>query len=158
MKSRIRFALLRPERLRIHEEIVPERVEALVQEIRGSGRVEQPILVARGSGVVLDGHHRFEALRRLGVSKVPAWVVDYEDTLVQLDRWDSGPALSKSDVVERARAGRPFPPKTSRHRILIALPARPVRLEELMTSAARRPGSGRRARATRPGPAAPRPE
>ena len=158
MKSRVRFALLRPERLRIHEEIVPDRVEALVQEIRGSGRVEQPILVARGSGVVLDGHHRFEALRRLGVRKVPAWVIEYDDPLVQLDRWDAGPPLSKRDVVERARAGQPFPPKTSRHRVMIELPARPIPLRELMTAAPRRPGSGRRARPTRPVPAAPRPE
>jgi hypothetical protein len=156
--SRVRFALLRPERLRIHEQIVPERVELLVQEIRGSGRVEQPILVARGSGVVLDGHHRFEALRRLGVRKVPAWVIEYDDPIVQLGRWSDGPPLSKNEVVERARAGRPFPPKTSRHRVMIQLPARPVPLEKLMTAAPRRPRPARRARATRPVPAAPRPE
>jgi L-serine kinase (ADP) len=156
--SRVRFALLRPERLRVHEQIVPERVEWLVQEIRGSGRVEQPILVARGSGVVLDGHHRFEALRRLGVQKVPAWVIEYDDPIVQLSRWSDGPPLSKSEVVERARAGRPFPPKTSRHRVMIQLPARPVALEQLMTAAPRRPRPARRARATRPVPAAPRPE
>ncbi|MCI4351613.1 MAG: ParB N-terminal domain-containing protein [Thermoplasmata archaeon] len=150
MSPRVRFALLRPERLRVHEEIVPGKVDALVEEIRASGRVLQPILVARGSGVVLDGHHRFEALRRLGVAKVPAWVVAYDDPAVQVDRWQPGPPLSKNEVVERARSGRPFPPKTSRHKLLVSLPERPVGLAELMRSTPRRPVAARRSRPTRP--------
>jgi L-serine kinase (ADP) len=158
VSARVRFALLRPERLRVHEEIVPGKVEELIEEIRASGIVLQPILVARGSGVVLDGHHRFEALRRLGVAKVPAWVIEYDDPAVLVDRWQPGPPLSKSDVVERARAGRPFPPKTSRHKVLIELPQRSVGLKELMTAAPRRPAANRRSRPTRPARAAPRSE
>jgi L-serine kinase (ADP) len=72
----------------------------------------------------------------LGAERVPAWVLDYESDLVRLERWHPGPPISKSEVVRRAEEGRLFPPKTTRHRLLLDLPARPTPLAELLPRAA----------------------
>lgn len=130
--KRPRFALVLVARLRAHEEIDPAKVEELVDEFRRSGVFLDPIWVARGTDVILNGHHRVAAARRLGATRVPAWVVDYDDRDVSLDRWQPGPALSKQEVVARARQGKLFPPKTTRHRIALPTPPRPTPIARLL--------------------------
>jgi hypothetical protein len=125
------FELIPIGRLRIHEEIRPELVERLVEEIRREGVVREPVWVARGTDVVLNGHHRFAALRALGAARVPAWVIDYDSDAVELGRWQPGPVLSKSEVVARAQSGRPYPPKTTRHTLRPVVPERPTPLAAL---------------------------
>lgn len=135
MTARARFALVPTEQLRSHEEVDPAKVEALVEEIRAEGAVSEPILVAAGSGVILNGHHRFAALQRLGARRVPVWWVAYDDARIRLARWDTGPEITKAEVVERGRRGDLFPPKTSRHTIDFELPTRPTPLAEILGDA-----------------------
>ncbi len=128
------FRLLPIGELSIHEEVDEAKVLELVHEIRRSGIVEDPIWVAKGTHVILNGHHRFRALQALGAVLVPAWVFDYEGPHVTLDRWQPGPAIAKHEVIRRAKEGRPFPPKTTRHRLGIALPHRPTPLGSILPS------------------------
>ena len=145
------FVLVPIEDLLIHEEIEPGPLRALEAEIRQEGRVRDPIWVARGSGVVLNGHHRLAVLRSLGAARAPSWLLDYDDPRIRLDRWGPGPPLTKEEVLRRARAGRPFPPKTTRHRLDFELPGRPTDLHELLGAPAV-PGPGSAPAAARPRP------
>ncbi|MCI4337107.1 MAG: ParB N-terminal domain-containing protein [Thermoplasmata archaeon] len=131
MNGGVEFALLPIETLLEHEEIRPPHVERLRHEMLASGVVEVPILVARGSLVILNGHHRFAALKALGASRIPAYLIDYEGASVHLERWQPGPAITKRDVLDIARRGGRFPPKTTKHLVKVELPARPTRLEDL---------------------------
>jgi L-serine kinase (ADP) len=128
------FELIALDRLHIHEEVVEADLAHLIDSLRASRIVREPILVAQESFVILNGHHRVAALRALGARAAPAWVVDYHDPEITLGRWTDGPALTKDEVIARARAGRPFPPKTTRHQILLNLPERPTSLTELGVS------------------------
>jgi len=125
------FAIVPLDWLRGHEEHEADRVDELVEEIRRSGEFVDPIWVAKGTWVILNGHHRVEALRRMGLTRIPAWIFDYDGDHVDLDRWRPGPPIDKSEVVQRAHHGRPFPPKTTRHRLRVELPRRTVPLEDL---------------------------
>ncbi len=153
MTDEVVFALIPIDALRAHEEVVPSKVRALEAVLRRSGVFDNPIWVARGSDVILNGHHRVAALRHLGAQRIPAWVVDYDSTIVSVDRWTPGPAISKTEVVRRAAEGKLFSPRTTRHRFSVELPRRPTPLAELLIydkKAAPRPqtrGSGRPARA-----------
>jgi L-serine kinase (ADP) len=125
------FALLPLELLRGHEEHDEEKVDELVAELQRTGLFVDPIWVARGSWVILNGHHRVEALRRLGLKRIPAWVFDYHSDRVDVDRWSPVPPIGKDEVVRRAHEGPRFPPKTTRHRLRVELPRRTVPLSEL---------------------------
>ncbi len=127
------FALVPIDRLKGHEEFDPTKVDHLVAELRRTGTFSEPIWVARGSMVILNGHHRVEALRRLGARRAAAWLLDYDAETVRLEPWRPGPAIAKSEVVERAREGRLFPPKTTRHTLRVELPRRAVPLAELLS-------------------------
>lgn len=131
MSDEPRFALLPIGELRVHEEVRTGNLAELAERIERDGRILEPILVAKDGYVILDGHHRYAALRKLGARRVPAWIVDYDRPDIVLDRWEPGPPIAKSEVVERARKGTPFPPKTTRHRVSLKLPSRPTPLREL---------------------------
>ena len=135
MTHTIVFQLLPIDRLHSHEEIDEPKVEELVREFGRMRRFIEPIWVARESLVILNGHHRVEALRRLGAHRVPAWVVDYHSPEVKLDRWAPGPPIAKEEVVARAHGRQLFPPKTTRHKIEVDLPPCDVPLEELLPPA-----------------------
>ncbi len=131
MSAAIEFELVPIGRLRSHEEVDPAKVRKLAEELVASGVFVEPIWVARGSLVILNGHHRVAALRALGAERVPAWVVDYDGPTVGLDRWTPGPPISKEEVVRRAREGDLFPPRTTRHTWKVAPEHRPTPLAEL---------------------------
>jgi L-serine kinase (ADP) len=126
------FELVPIERLRAHEQIDESDLPELIASIARSGVFAHPIWVARGSFVILNGHHRVEALRRMGAARVPAWLLDYDSDLVSLEPWRPGPAISKTEVVRRALHGELFPPKSTRHAIRAELPAHPTPLAEIV--------------------------
>lgn len=145
-----KFALVPIDRLRAHEEIDERDLERLAEKIRRAGVFADPIWVARGSFVILNGHHRVAALRRLGAKRVPAWLLDYEADYVALEPWQPGRSVSKAEVVVRGRDGRLYPPKTTRHRVEFELPPHPTPLAELLDGPAARAQAPPRAGARRP--------
>jgi len=133
-RTAARFELLDIELLHCHEELRPELLDRVMREIKEDGYVKKPILVADKVYVILDGHHRFEALRRLGCRRVPAYVIDYFSDVVDLSLWPTAKEkqVRKEDVVERGRAGLLYTPKTTRHTLKIQLPDVFTDLEDLM--------------------------
>lgn len=105
--------------LKPHEEFSPARVEELTAQVRMDGQIHTPILVDGQTFAVLDGHHRVEVAKRLGLSSITARVLDYvEDDEVVVEAWRDGDEVSKQDVLQAALSGRLLPVKTSRHRLL----------------------------------------
>lgn len=146
MTDAIEFALLPIASLRPHEEVVREKVRSLAREIRAHGEFVDPIWVAREPWVILNGHHRVAALRSLGAERVPAWLVDYMSDHIRIGRWTPGPPISKAEVLRRAREGRLFPPRTTRHSFEFDLPHRPTPLAELGGALAPKPSRPHRSR------------
>lgn len=77
-----------------HEEIVTERLNALLELIKKLNAVDMPIIAAPIEGtdkyLIVDGHHRWAALKKLGASKVPAIIIDYFDPAVKVYTWYPG--------------------------------------------------------------------
>src|SRR5207244_263502 len=129
----VRFEVFEIGRLHGHERIRPALLEQLTEQIRRDGYLRRPILVADRDFVILDGHHRLEALRALGARRIPAYLIDYFSDIVQLGTWPDAvvSVITKEEVIRRGRTGDLFPPKTSRHTMTISLEDRPTDLEDL---------------------------
>jgi len=129
-----RLELLDVGLLHSHEEIQPGLLERTIDEIKRDGYVKRPILVADRYFVILDGHHRFEALRLLGCRRVPAYVIDYFSDIVDLTLWPDATVkeVTKEEVIRRGLAGELFPPKTTRHILRVPLEDAFTDLEDLM--------------------------
>ena len=128
------FELVEINRLKSHEEVRSELLESLVAEIKKDGFLMKPVLVDNKHYVILDGHHRFEALKLLGCKRIPVYLVDYYDDSISLTTWPEAKHknVSKDDVIEMAKSGRLFPPKTTRHIVKAKLKDVRVDLKDLM--------------------------
>ena len=104
-----------------------------MDQIRKDGYLRRPILVADHDFVILDGHHRAEAVRALGARRIPAYLIDYFSDIVHLTTWPDAvvSVVTKEDVIRRGRTGDLFPPKTSRHTMTVLLEDRPTDLDDL---------------------------
>ncbi len=136
MRSRpeVRFELLDVGLLHAHEELQSELLDRTTDQIRSDGYLKRPILVADEHFVILDGHHRFAALKALGCRKIPCYVVDYFSEVVEVTTWPNAvvKSVAKEEVVRRGLADDPFPPKTTRHTLRARLPDIFTDLEDLM--------------------------
>ncbi len=117
-----------------HEQTRPELLSQLTDEIERDGVLKVPVLLEREHYVILDGHHRWEALRRLGCKRIPAYVVDYSSEEISVTTWPGAivATVTKEEVVARGVRGDLFPPKTTRHLLKEKLPESPVPLKDLM--------------------------
>ncbi|MFQ5837726.1 MAG: ParB N-terminal domain-containing protein [Thermoplasmata archaeon] len=120
--------------LRPHESLIPELLKETTEGIKRDGYVRTPILVENRHHIILDGHHRYQALLDLGCKRIPAYLVDYFDEGIRVETWPGAVVdhITKEEVVEAALRGHLFPPKTTRH-----IPETPpedsvVRLEDLV--------------------------
>ncbi len=114
-----KYSLLDINKLKCHERVEKSHVVELAKRIRLDCMLKRPIIVAKKSLVILDGHHRYTALKRMGYKKIPAQLVDYHDgeVRVYLRRKELLIELIKEAVLRRAEEGRLFPNKTTRHLI-----------------------------------------
>lgn len=111
-------------RLKPHEEIIPENLEKIKNEIHKNGYLINPVIVDQKNLVILDGHHRVRALKLLGYRKVPAYLIDYYAEEIKVFPRRPEIFISKEIIIAKALAGEVFPCKTTKHLI----PRRPMRL------------------------------
>ncbi|MCE4610709.1 MAG: ParB N-terminal domain-containing protein [Desulfurococcales archaeon] len=127
------IALILLDNLKPHEMVIEERVKMLQESLVREGVQIRPILVDYKTMVILDGHHRVEALRRLGARKVAAVLVDYDsDECIKVGTWREGWVVSKNEVRERGLKGKLYPPRTSRHMPRFKVPEVNVPLNDLL--------------------------
>ncbi|MBI3013296.1 MAG: ParB N-terminal domain-containing protein [Elusimicrobia bacterium] len=103
--------------LKPHEKTILERVCKIKEEISKSGEVLSPLWVDSGSNIVLNGHHRLQALKELGCSSAPCLLFDYrsQEIEVQICPGASVSKMSKELVIQSALSGNLFPPRSSFH-------------------------------------------
>ena len=119
--------------LRGHEEVIPDNLKTRTSKLLRKG-FYKPIIVDRGSMVILDGHHKWTAAKSLGLARVPVILVDYlVDEGVLVDIWpDCGrESIAKTEVLEMGVSGDVFPPKTSRHTLPFKIPSISIPLSDL---------------------------
>ncbi|MCB2171294.1 ParB N-terminal domain-containing protein [archaeon] len=84
---RLDIALVETEKLLIHEQIIPYRLNKLKASIERDGVQSAPILVDRRTHVVLDGMHRTTIMKELGCRFTCVCLLDYFDPSITIQRW-----------------------------------------------------------------------
>ncbi|MEN2975267.1 MAG: transcriptional regulator [Candidatus Caldarchaeales archaeon] len=101
--------------LKLHEEISEEHALRLFEEIVRDGYLKRPLLVENRYYIILDGHHRYAVLEKLGAKLTPIFLVDYASSMIEVYSWRSDWNITKEMVIEAGISGRRLPFKTSRH-------------------------------------------
>lgn len=113
------IVFIRIEELREHEEIRPHYLEELKNEILSDGILKMPIAVDRETYIILDGHHRLHALKKIGCKKIPVILVDYHSQEIEVIPWREGEKITKEMIIHTALTGKRMAPKTSKHMIRV---------------------------------------
>lgn len=83
--------LIEIDKLVPHEEIVEGRLSDLINKIKREKSVDMPIVVARipnsNKYLIVDGHHRWAALKNMGYKYIPCVIIDYFSEDVKLMTW-----------------------------------------------------------------------
>ena len=83
----LRLSVIEVEELKPHEEVIDEVVEKLSREISADGEVRDPLIVDQDDYIILDGMHRFSALKRLGCRFAPCCLLDYDSPKIKVGSW-----------------------------------------------------------------------
>ncbi|MGQ9565953.1 MAG: hypothetical protein ACUVT5_05345 [Candidatus Bathyarchaeales archaeon] len=122
-QEKVTIALLPIDELKPHEKGSPLYLELLKQEILRDGMLKYPIIVDEKSRVILDGMHRWLALKDLGYSRIPVILVNaLQDPKIHVgtrrihryvDNADHKISLKK--VIRAGLSGRLMKPRSTRH-------------------------------------------
>ena len=96
----IEAQLVELDKLRQHEEVDPAHLKELKEEIKSDKILKFAIVVDKNTNVILDGEHRFNALKELGCRRIPLVYVDYNSPDIEVQTWRNNPHLTKKDVIE----------------------------------------------------------
>ncbi len=130
-EKKAKLAIIPIDKLKPHEKIDERHLECLMDIIIRDGVLIKPLLVDAKTMIILDGHHRYEILKRLGKKYVPVLLVDYDSDIVDVGSWRKDWRVSKELVRKAGLSGKLLPPKTSKHILKIKLPNVNVPLEKL---------------------------
>ncbi|PMB75216.1 MAG: hypothetical protein C0193_01495, partial [Candidatus Bathyarchaeota archaeon] len=99
------------------EKVDPKHLEELTQKIASDKVLKFAIVADKNTNVVLDGEHRFNALKSLGCKKIPVVYVDYNSPDIVVQSWRGNQKLTKKDVIEAGLSDKKLPAKTTKHMI-----------------------------------------
>ncbi len=57
-----------------HEQIRKAHLKEIKAQIEADGFIDDPIIVDKNTMIILDGHHRFNALKLLGLHAIPVFL------------------------------------------------------------------------------------
>ncbi|MDR1553574.1 MAG: NTP transferase domain-containing protein [Prevotellaceae bacterium] len=97
-----------------------ERVQELIDKIKTEKRWTVPVIIENKHHLVLDGQHRLEASKRMGIKKIPAIIVNYSDVQVWTLRKEEKVSIKR--VFNRVLKGDIYPYKTVKHKFNFKIP------------------------------------
>ena len=97
-----------------HEKVLLDKKDILKNNLKykDDDIIISTIIVCSESNLIIDGHHRYTALKELGYNKIPVTVINYFSNHIITDEKDS---LSKNKIIKNSIKDNLFEPKTTRH-------------------------------------------
>jgi hypothetical protein len=121
--ANVKITLLPIGELKPHEKGSPLYLELLKQEILRDGMLNYPIIADEKTHVILDGMHRWLALKSLGYLLIPVILVDvFQNPRIRvgrrrIHRYANGldEEITTEEVISAGLSGRLMGPRTTRH-------------------------------------------
>ncbi len=104
------------EELLPHEKIFYDRLHGLktYMESLSPAIIIPSIIICSKTKIIIDGHHRYYALKDLNIDKAPITCINYDSKKIITNSQNN---IKKSLIIKSALVSNLFPPKTTEHKI-----------------------------------------
>ncbi|MBS9428349.1 hypothetical protein C6H64_03410 [Photorhabdus luminescens] len=110
-----RLELISIDIIQVTEEHIVERVNWLEEKIKQEGFWRVPLILEYSTFAIMDGHHRYEVAKRLGLKRIPSILLSYSNDNVQVTSWRNDFIINKEITLEYILQKKIFPHKTTKH-------------------------------------------
>lgn len=106
--------LIDPKLIHPHEKVIDEKTSLLINYLKtfNESIVVSSILCCSKSMVIIDGHHRFFALKKLGFKKIPVTKLDYFSSDIKTNFEDK---YAKKEIIDCGLNKEFMDPKSTNH-------------------------------------------
>ncbi len=105
--KKVDYVFIELDRMKPHEQLVQKELEDFIESVTGSGIFWKPMLLAKIPGtedyLIVDGHHRWAGLQKLGAKRAPSVILDYFSDDVKVYTWYPAFKGNLEEVLERLR-------------------------------------------------------
>jgi hypothetical protein len=128
----ISLHFIAPKMLKPTEEYDPSRAKSLIKKIETEGVWLHPLLVENNNYTIMDGHHRHQAAKTLGLLLIPCFLLSYDNPHLKLSSRRQEKEIYRQDIIKAGLTGNLLPYKSTRHQLLLKLPETFIPLVLLM--------------------------
>lgn len=97
------------------------KVEALEKDILNLGIWKVPLLIEQNNLIIMDGHHRFEVAKRIGLARIPCVVINYNNPYLSLSSKIDSVKITPNKIIEAGLTRNLLPYKSTMHTITLDL-------------------------------------
>lgn len=97
-----------------HENVIMENVTAFESYLEKSQNFLIPSIIVSEEGVLIDGHHRLELMKKMGYKLIPVTIINYNHPAI-FTHIEENKRLPKHVVIETALRQEKLLPKSTRH-------------------------------------------
>ena len=111
------------------ENYIQKRADMLFEDILSYNFWTKPVVVEKDHFLILDGHHRFNVAKRMGLKKIPVVFTRYSD----LDVWSlrKDEFIDVKTIINRAKNNDIYPNKTVKHKFPFSVPNCKIKISNL---------------------------
>ena len=112
------FKYISVDKIYPHEKVIEDRKNALKKYLLSYKEycIIPSIICCSESNMIIDGHHRFNTLKELGVKYIPVTFINYKDISIRTHNVKLL-QLSKQNLIENSLKNNLFQPKATIHEI-----------------------------------------
>ena len=99
-----------------HEKVILDKKDILKNNLKYKDEyiIISTILICSKSNMIIDGHHRYAALKELGYKKIPVTLINYFSDKIITGKNET---LLKKNIISNSQNNNLYEPKTTKHLI-----------------------------------------